>query len=62
MAGEASLKTLECSCSDLKQGIIDVLVTGPINKYNIQSDMFPFRGHTEYLAHHFNAGDVLCLW
>jgi 4-hydroxythreonine-4-phosphate dehydrogenase len=61
MAGEASLKTLECAVADLKKGIIDVLVTGPINKHNIQSEMFPFRGHTEYLAHNFNAPDVLML-
>jgi 4-hydroxythreonine-4-phosphate dehydrogenase len=61
MAGEASFKTLECAVADLKQGMIDVLVTGPISKNNIQSDMFPFRGHTEYLAHSFNAPDVLML-
>jgi 4-hydroxythreonine-4-phosphate dehydrogenase len=61
VAGEASLITLDYAVSDLKQGIIDVLVTGPINKLNIQSEKFPFRGHTEYLAHHFNAPDVLML-
>lgn len=61
MAGEASVKSLDCAVSDLKQGIIDVLVTGPINKFNIQSDKFPFRGHTEYLAHHFDTEDILML-
>ncbi len=61
MAGEASVKSLDCAVSDLKQGVIDVLVTGPINKFNIQSDKFPFRGHTEYLAHHFDTGDILML-
>ena len=35
--------------ADLKQGEIDVLVTAPINKKNIQSDTFHFPGHTEYL-------------
>ncbi len=59
MAGEASVKSIEFAVNDLKQGLIDVLVTGPINKYNIQSDRFPFRGHTEYLAHHFSADDVI---
>ena len=29
--------------------MIDVLVTAPINKYNIQSDEFKFPGHTDYL-------------
>jgi 4-hydroxythreonine-4-phosphate dehydrogenase len=33
----------------LKEGDIDVLVTAPINKYNIQSDEFKFLGHTDYL-------------
>jgi 4-hydroxythreonine-4-phosphate dehydrogenase len=33
----------------LKEGLIDVLVTAPINKYNIQSDDFKFPGHTNYL-------------
>ena len=59
LAGEASLRSLDCAVSDMKQGVIDVLVTGPINKFNIQSDKFTFRGHTEYLAHHFDTGDVI---
>ncbi len=58
MAGEASLKALVCAVDDLRQGVIDVLVTAPITKHNIQSENFPFRGHTEYLAHQFEAGDV----
>ena len=33
----------------LKEGLIDVLVTAPINKYNIQSEDFKFPGHTDYL-------------
>ncbi len=61
MAGEASVKSLRCAIGDLKQGIIDVIVTGPVNKLNIQSDKFSFPGHTEYLAHEFDAGDVLMI-
>lgn len=61
IAGEASLKSMEAAIVDLKQGLIDVLVTGPINKHNIQSDKFPFRGHTEYLADQFGASDVVML-
>ena len=34
----------------LKEGAIDVLVTAPINKSNIQSEAFSFPGHTDYLA------------
>src|SRR6056297_1061990 len=46
-AGKAALKSLEYAVNDLKQGKIDVLVTGPINKDNIQSEEFDFPGHTE---------------
>ena len=33
----------------MKENQIDVLVTAPINKYNIQSEEFKFPGHTDYL-------------
>ncbi len=48
-AGEASFAALESAVSDLTHGLIDVLVTAPINKHNIHSDTFTFPGHTEYL-------------
>ena len=48
-AGHAAYLALEAAVNDLKQGNIDVLVTAPINKDNIQSDDFTFAGHTEYL-------------
>lgn len=50
VAGKAALMALEMAVSDLKSGIIDALVTAPINKQNIQSDTFHFPGHTEFLA------------
>lgn len=48
--GEYAIKSLEASAKALKEGFIDVLVTAPINKHNIQSDKFNFPGHTDYLA------------
>ena len=48
-AGQAAFRSLEAAVSDLKNGQIDVLVTAPINKDNIQSEQFTFPGHTEYL-------------
>ena len=48
-AGQAAFIALETAVRDLKSGQIDVLVTAPINKDNIQSDQFNFPGHTEYL-------------
>lgn len=49
IAGRAAFAALERSVADLRAGHVDVLVTAPINKKNIQSDTFRFPGHTEYL-------------
>ena len=48
-AGKAAFVALERAVADLKNGLIDVLVTAPINKNTIQSENFNFPGHTEYL-------------
>jgi 4-hydroxythreonine-4-phosphate dehydrogenase len=47
--GEYAIKSFVAATKALKDGVIDVLVTAPINKYNIQSDSFKFPGHTDYL-------------
>jgi len=49
-SGESAFLALQKAVIDLKNGEIDVLVTAPINKDNIQSEKFTFPGHTEYLA------------
>lgn len=49
-SGLAAYQSLEKAVQDLKAGVIDALVTAPINKDNIQSETFNFPGHTEYLA------------
>ena len=48
-AGKAALVALERALQDYREGMIDVLVTAPINKHTIQSDSFHFPGHTEYI-------------
>ena len=48
-AGKAALDALERALADYQEGLIDVLVTAPINKHTIQSDSFHFPGHTEYI-------------
>ena len=46
----------------MKAGKIDVLVTAPINKFNIKSESFKFKGHTDFLHHHFGGNnDVVML-
>jgi len=47
--GEYAIKSFVAATKALKEGLIDVLVTAPINKYNIQSEDFKFPGHTDYL-------------
>jgi len=61
LAGQLAFKSLEMATSDLLKNQIDVLVTAPINKKNIQSDSFRFPGHTEYLAEKCNVEDMLML-
>lgn len=48
-AGEYAIRSFVAATKALKEGFVDVLVTAPINKYNIQSDEFKFPGHTDYL-------------
>ncbi len=63
-AGRAAFLALEAAVAALNAGDIDVLVTAPINKDNIQSEHFTFPGHTEYLESCTGEGDkalmVLC--
>ncbi len=47
--GEYAIKSLTAATKALKADEIDVLLTAPINKHNIQSDAFKFPGHTDYL-------------
>jgi 4-hydroxythreonine-4-phosphate dehydrogenase len=61
VGGELALLALEMATDDLLKNNIDVLVTAPINKHNIQSPNFKFPGHTEYLAGKFNVQDYLML-
>lgn len=61
VGGESAFKALELAVEDLKNGKIDVLVTAPINKKNIQSDSFKFPGHTEYLQQEAGDGEALML-
>lgn len=52
--GKYAIRSFFAATKALKENKIDVLLTAPINKYNIQSDKFNFPGHTDYLAKEFN--------
>lgn len=47
-SGRAAMLSLNKALEDYQAGLIDVIVTCPINKKNIQSEQFHFIGHTEY--------------
>ena len=60
-AGRAALLSLTKAVEELKEGLLDALVTGPIDKNTIHGESFPYRGHTEYLNQEFQAGESLML-
>jgi 4-hydroxythreonine-4-phosphate dehydrogenase len=59
--GEYAIKSLEAATQALKKDEIDVLVTAPINKHNIQSDSFKFPGHTNYLAQELQGNSLMLM-
>ena len=61
VAGESAFKALEAAVTDMKRGVVDVLLTAPINKHNIQNEDFHFPGHTEYLEKCFGGLDKKAL-
>ena len=60
-SGKYAFKSLEAATNSLENGEIDVLVTAPINKENIQSEEFIFPGHTEYLESKLNGESLMIL-
>lgn len=50
IGGKYAFLSLKSAVADLIDKKVDVLVTAPINKKNMQQDGFNFQGHTEYLA------------
>ncbi len=60
VAGSYAVKSFVAATNALKEGIVDVLVTAPINKHSIQAPTFAFPGHTDYLNQELE-GDALML-
>ncbi|MFM9989527.1 4-hydroxythreonine-4-phosphate dehydrogenase PdxA [Flavobacterium sp.] len=56
--GKYAIKSFVAATKALKDGDIDVLVTAPISKSNIQAEDFKFPGHTDYLDQELE-GDAL---
>lgn len=56
--GLYAIKSLTAAVYALKEKQIDVLVTAPLHKKNVQSESFQYTGHTPYLKAAFEATDV----
>ena len=60
-SAKSAITALQTAISELKDGKIDVLVTGPINKKAMSNEGFGFPGHTEFIQNAFGVSDVLML-
>lgn len=56
--GRASMRFIERAIDDIRAGLIDAIVTGPINKSAWQMAGYEYPGHTEYFAKRFRARRV----
>ncbi|WP_075343766.1 4-hydroxythreonine-4-phosphate dehydrogenase PdxA [Tenacibaculum agarivorans] len=61
LGGKYALKSLSQAVSALKENKIDLLLTAPINKENIQSEEFNFPGHTEFLEAELEGESLMIL-
>lgn len=59
--GRYAIKSIEAATRDLQLGLIDAVVTAPINKKAMQMAGFQFPGHTEYFTDELGATDSLML-
>jgi len=59
--GKYAFKSLQWAVTDLKMGLIDALVTAPINKKAMQMADFPFPGHTEFLTQEIGGESLMLM-
>ena len=59
--GQYAYIALDRAVRDLKDGLIDVLVTGPVNKHAMQMVNFPATGHTEYLENELGGKSLMLM-
>ena len=57
-SAKAAMTSLQRAVEDIKDGYIDVLVTGPFNKRAMSAEGFGYTGHTEYLEKEFGVDEV----
>ncbi len=59
--GKYAFFSLKAAVEALKSNKVDILITAPINKENIQSTDFSFAGHTEYLENELQGKSLMIL-
>ena len=60
-SGQYAFKSLQKATENLQKGEVDILVTCPIDKHNIQSKEFNFQGHTEYMEDRLKGKSLMFL-
>lgn len=60
-SGKFAYLSLEAAVNDLKEGLIDGLVTAPIHKHAMELANFTDIGHTEYLGRRFEGAEPLMI-
>jgi len=59
--GKYAVLSLTAATEALKEQKLHALVTAPLHKKNVQTESFPYTGHTPYLKAAFGVDDVLML-
>lgn len=59
LGGKYAMMSLERAVQDLQNGLIDAIVTAPINKHSMDLANFNYPGHTEYFMDKFEAKNNL---
>ncbi len=61
-SGTAAEKSLRAAVDDLKRGVIDVLVTSPVNMQNMRSESFPYASQQLFLQESLAAKGTLSIF
>jgi 4-hydroxythreonine-4-phosphate dehydrogenase len=60
-AGKVAFLSLQAAVMDIRNGQTDNLLTLPINKHIMPTELFPYAGHTDYLAEELGADSHMML-
>ncbi|MGL6021954.1 MAG: 4-hydroxythreonine-4-phosphate dehydrogenase PdxA, partial [Chitinophagaceae bacterium] len=61
IGGKYAILSLLAASNALKEGKINALITAPLSKNNVQSDLFRYTGHTPFFRNFFQSQDAIML-